>query len=98
MKKRTFRHHTQEFKDEAVRLALESGRAKTSIARELDISVGLLYGWIQKSQLKSAPNSFKAESCSQDEEIRRLKQELKKAQIENEILKKAKAYFARDQL
>jgi len=97
MTKRTFRHHTQEFKQEAVRLALESGRPKAEIARELGVGTSLLYGWIQKfCNLESRTAS--AINTPEEAEIKRLRQELKKAQIENEILKKATAYFARDQL
>lgn len=48
MSTRQNRNHSEEFRQEAVRLALESGKPKTQIARELGIAVGLLYTWIAK--------------------------------------------------
>lgn len=97
MTKRTSRRHTDEFKREAVRLANESGKPKSAIARELDISVSLLYGWIEKSA--SSKNKLGSAIAPQNEdELKKLKAELKQVKIENEILKKATAYFARDQL
>jgi len=95
MNKRKSRQHSEEFKQEAVRLALESGRPKAQIARELEISDGLLYNWIAKYD-EAKSRGLTPEAYSQEKaEMRRLKAENRRLQEENDLLKKASAYFAK---
>lgn len=86
----------REFKREAVRLARESGKPKAQIARELGISDGLLHKWLEQHDEAKArgltPEQFKAEQ----EELRRLRADVKRLKLENEILKKAAVYFAKE--
>jgi transposase len=86
------------FKLEAIRLATEEGRNISEIERNLDISKGTLARWVREN--KSDPeNAFpgKGHLKAKDEELRKLKVELKRTQEERDILKKALAYFAEDQ-
>ena len=87
------RRYSQEFKDEAVKLVLESGTAVRQAARELGISEFTLRGWIKKAR----PTNGKPLELTKDEEIRRLQAENKRLRMEREILKKATAFFARHQ-
>jgi transposase len=73
------RHYEDEFKDQAVRLALESDNSIPEIARDLDISPGNL------SQILSKDYA---------DELARLRRENKKLREERDILKKATAFFA----
>ena len=98
MSRRTVKSYSEEFKQEAVRLALESGKPKSSIARDLDISPSLLYYWIKKYDEANVKGLTPAQLKDEKEELRRLKAELKDLKTENAILKMATAYFARDQL
>ena len=98
MKKRTVRHHSDEFKQEAVRQAIESGKPKSSIARELNVSVSLLYDWINKYDKAKFKGITPKELKAENDELRRLKAENKELKTENAILKKAAAYFAKEQL
>lgn len=91
------RQHSEEFKQEAVRLALESGQSKTHIARQLKISTSLLYSWINKYDETKAKGLTPAEHHAEKEELRKLKAEVKQLKLENDILKKAAGYFARNQ-
>ncbi|MGI0119864.1 transposase [Zooshikella sp. RANM57] len=88
--------YSAEFKKEAVRLALESGRPKTAIAKELGIGVSLLYAWINQQTaeytMKVAPKQ------TETQRIKDLEAEIRKLKSENSLLKKAAAYFAKDQL
>ena len=96
MTKRTT--YTKEFKREAVRL-LESGDTDGSaLARELGIRRNMLYKWQKEIQDKgeSAFAGPGRKPASQESELARLKRENQRLQEENEILKKAAAYFARD--
>lgn len=92
--------HSPEFKLEAVRLANESGKPVTEVAAGLGIRADQLHKWRRllggnKSGTSSAGGSSGGKIISQDEEIRRLRQELRIAREERDILKKATAFFAK---
>lgn len=91
------RQHSEEFKQEAVRLAKESGQPKSHIARQLKISLSLLYAWIDKYDEAKSKGLTPAEQQAEKEELRKLKAEVKQLRLENDILKKAAGYFARNQ-
>ena len=88
--------YSRAFKVEAIRLAFEEGDGVTQTARNLEVSKSALYRW--RNELQEAGESAfpgKGKQSEQDREIRRLKRQLREAQMENEILKKATAIFAR---
>ena len=87
-----------EFKKEAVRMALESGKTKSSIAKDLGISVSLLYSWINQHNAAQSKGVSVDEHKAEQVELKSLKSKIKQLETENAILKKATAYFARDQL
>ncbi len=86
------------FKLEATRLVIEEGRKVSEVERNLDISRGTLARWVREK--KTDPEDAfpgKGRLKAKDEEIRRLRLELKRTQDERDIIKKALAYFAEDQ-
>ena len=86
------------FKEEAIHLVIEQGRNISEIERNLDISRGTLARWIREK--KANPEEAfpgKGRLKAKDEQIRRLTLELKKTREERDIIKKAPAYFAKDQ-
>jgi transposase len=90
--------YTEEFKQQAVNLALESGKPKAQIARDLGISDSMLYGWIDLYQKANGSGKTVLELAEENKEIKRLKSELRQVQMENDLLKKAAEYFAKNQL
>lgn len=84
-----------QFKREAVRLLETSDKPITQLALELGVPRNRLYKWRDtlRSQGDSAFPGSGYRSLEQLE-IARLKRELADAREENEILKKAEAYFA----
>ena len=84
--------YTKEFQQNAVRLALNGERSKAAVARELGVPEWKLRDWVRASMRTAAKNG----SRSAIEETIALQQELKKLRMENEILKKAAAYFAKN--
>jgi len=90
------RQYTKEFREEAVRQVTDRGYTVTDVASRLGVSAQSLYKWV------------KAESPTKDEELvvelqaikrenLRLKAELRQAEEDRDILKKAAAYFAKEQ-
>jgi transposase len=96
--KQTRNKYTEEFRQEAVRLALNSGRPIAHVARELSISDGLLHAWIGKYRDAESKGFSPEELRKEQEELKRLRRELQRVKQENEILKKAAAYFAKESL
>lgn len=90
--------YTKEFKREAVKLALESDQSKLQIATNLGVKYSTLMSWLYKSMKKTPKNESHTTHKSRYQELldenQKLKKELKQAQLEREILKKAAAYFA----
>lgn len=96
--KQNRRKYDAAFKEEAIRLVLEESRKISEVERNLDIGRGTLARWIREH--KADPDEAfpgKGHLKAKDEEIRRLKNELKKTQEERDIIKKALVYFAEDQ-
>jgi len=89
--KRPYRVHSAEFKAEAVKMVVEGERA-TEVARKLGLSPSLLAAWVGAAQGKGKRRVQTDES----ERIRALERELRKAQMERDILKKAVAFFAKE--
>ena len=80
-------------------LVIKQGHGYAEAARLLSINVSVLRRW-EKEQHDHGPQAFPGQGhqLPELEEIARLKRELKRAQTEIEILKKATAYFARETL
>ena len=95
---RSRRKYSREFKLEAVRLVVEQDRTVRDVAESLSVNRSVLQHW--KSQLKAeGALAFPGNGCpsAADEEVRRLKKELARVRQERDILKKATAYFAKEQ-
>ncbi len=98
------RHFSAEFKLEAVRRVAERRAAGVSlrqVARELDVRDDLLRKWArQTAERAGAPPADvfpgNGRLPSEEDEVRRLKRELARAQQEIAFLKSAAAYFARE--
>lgn len=88
----------KEYKIMAVKRVQESGKAVTEVARELDVSPSTLHGWITKL-CKHGEDAFPGNGNlhSTDEEMLKLRREIQDLKEENAILKKAAAYFAKNQ-
>jgi len=96
--------YTSEFRREAVKLAQSSDKPTGQIAAELGIKVKTLYNWVSiamKDKITPARSASPKSKYSYQElesEIKRLNKELKRTEMEREILKKAAAYFASQEL
>jgi transposase len=95
MGKRRPRQFSEEFREEAVRLARESDRSLKAICAELGISVTCLRNWLSATPSEKQTTT-KGRVLSLEEEVRQLKRDNERLREEREILKKATAFFARD--
>ena len=88
------KQYSSEFRESAVKLAIESNQPIAQIAKELDIKKNTLYTWVDKySKPKEAV--MRADEHIFDEN-KRLKKELARVTQERDLLKKAAAYFAKE--
>ena len=92
------RTYTKEFKLEAIRMMANSGRPSSEIAMQLGIRRNQLYKW--KDQLEKtgdvASSKIGRPKKADQSETAALRQENKRLREENEILKKAAVFFAKE--
>lgn len=96
-KRKPYNTYTKEFKLEAIRLMDESDCSASEIAMKLGIRRNQLYKWKDQMTKKGdIPSAKKGRPKKKDQsELATLKQELKRVKEENEILKKAAVFFAK---
>jgi transposase-like protein len=93
--------HSREFKLEAVKLVKSGKKPVTQIALELGVSRQQLHTWIRQAEDREghkASDVFpgKGKRTDAEAELARLRKELAQAKEDNEILKKAAAFFAKE--
>lgn len=85
--------YTPEFKDEAVRQIVERGYPVAEVAERLGVSAHSLHKWV-KAIKPSKADAHTAELNDAKKEILKLRAQLRRAEEERDILKKAARYFA----
>ena len=96
MTKRKRRKFTPEFKAETVRLVRESKKTIAEIARDLELTESALRSWVAQAEVDAGQGPAGSLTTSEREELTRLRRENKVLQQEREILKKAAAFFAKE--
>ena len=92
------KRYSKDFKLEAVRLLAQGDKPAADLALELGVRRNQLYKWkeeLGKHEEAAFPGHGRRVQ-NKDAEIARLKKQLEIAREENEILKKAAKYFARE--
>lgn len=89
------RQFTREFKESAVRLVQQQGYTPTQAAKSLGVDPASIRGWLVKYGGGGAAG-LDGQGAVQAE-LRRLRQENARLRMEREILKKAAAFFAKEQ-
>lgn len=87
--------HPPEFRRRAVELAREGTKPVAELARDLGISQSCLRNWV--TQADTDENGSVARLTSAEKkELAELRKKYRQLEMENEILKRAAAYFARE--
>ena len=89
--------YPEDFRREAVALALSSDGSRASVARRLGVNETTLRNWVADHLAEEARQADPlAVTGSEFEELRRLRREVAELRTEREILRKAAAYFAQE--
>ena len=87
------RRYDEDFKRRAVRLSYGSERSVRAIAESLGIHENMLHRW----RREYTPDGDKTQMAEQHDELQQLRHRIAELEEENDILKKASAYFAKNQ-
>lgn len=88
------RPHPPEFRQRAVELARLREQPIGQLAKDLGISESCLRGWMAKADVEDGHRS--GVTKDEHDELVALRRELRVVKMENEILKRAAAYFAQE--
>jgi transposase len=92
------RRFNEEFKREALRLVVEEGYTFKGAASAVGVSDQTLRAWHARFVPPPEPCGENATLAELRAENERLRKQLRRAELEREILKKATAYFAKESL
>jgi len=89
------RIYSQEYRDEAVKMVIETSRPIAVVARELGLLEGTLGNWVNAYR-KSHPVEDQPLALPDRARLKELERENRELRLQNEFLKKAAAFFAQD--
>lgn len=92
---RAKRSFSAEFREDAVKLVIDSSRPIAQVARELNIGEGTLGNWVSVYRREHVGDE-PALDVSERARLREVERQLREVRMENEFLKKAASYFAQD--
>ncbi len=96
MRHKPYKPYTREFKVEAVRLAGVGDKTASQVARELGLRVNQIWKWKQQLEREATVGGPAKRGRPVADELAQLRRENARLREENEILKKAAIYFARE--
>jgi len=94
-KTKSTKAYPKELRDKAVRLVTECGYTVDHVAEQLGCSRESIRRWKDATKTKVDPETARRMEREEDEN-KRLRKEVARLKMENDILKKATAYFARE--
>jgi transposase len=94
--KRKRRSFSDEFKAGAVDLVLSKGKTIAEVARNLDLTHSALSKWVEQARADAGKSRRGTLTTAEKEELAQLRKEVRELRMEREILKKAAAFFAKE--
>ncbi len=92
-----YRKYSKEFKLQAARMVTEQGYSYEQAAKRLGATGWSIRNWVQKFR-QAGELPAQSETRPKADELRQLRKENARLKMENDILKKAAAYFAKGSL
>jgi transposase-like protein len=89
------RSFTPEFKEEAVKMVIETSRPIAEVAREIRVNEGTLGSWVNKYRAEHADDEPPL-TISERARLRELEKEVRELRMKAEFLGKAAAFFAQE--
>jgi transposase len=89
--------HPSEFRRRAVELARLGEQSIAALAKQLSISESCLRNWMAQADADDNGSDFRVTS-TEKRELTQLRRDKRRLEMENEILKRAAAYFARENI
>jgi len=96
MGRRKRRKFTAAFKADAVRLCSAGGRSISQVAVDLDLTETALREWVKGAAVDAGRGSPEMLTTLERGELNELRRRVKRLEMEREILKKAAAFFAKE--
>ncbi len=90
------RNYEDEFKKKIIKLHLEEERTLKSISKEYKVSRASISIWIKKYREECEINHDAKQEYNSMQEVNRLRKQLQEVKKENDFLKKAAAFFAKE--
>jgi len=92
-----YRKYSKEFKLQAAKLVTEQGYSYDKAAKRLGTTGWSIRNWVQQFR-QNGELPAENETQPKADELRQLRKEVSQLKMENDILKKAAAYFAKESL
>jgi transposase len=90
-----YRKFSPEYRDEAVKMVIETSRPVAELARDLGINESTLSNWVTLYRREHPPSEELG--ISDRARLKELEKENRELRLEREFLKKAAAFFAKEQ-
>ncbi len=94
--RRPRRQFDEEFRSQAVRLVLDDHKTVGAVARELDLTPSSLANWVRHARADRTKGKTGL-TTEERAELATLRKENRELRMERDILKKAAAFFAKNQ-
>ena len=96
MTRRKRRKFTVQFKADAVRLVTAGGKTIADVTKQFDLTETALRAWVRRAELDAGNGPPGALTTAERTELIELRKRLKRVEMERDILRKATAFFARE--
>lgn len=94
--KQTRRRYSPEFRSGAIRLVLEDGHSAAKVAADLGVHPSVVAGWVRQAKIDASGGTDGVLTTSEKAELAALRKENRTLRMERDILKKAAAFFAKE--
>jgi len=96
MARRKRRKFTSQFKADAVRLVTTGAKTIAAVTEEFDLTETALRDWVRRAEADENTGTSSTLTTAERSELIELRKRVKRAETERDILKKAVAFFAKE--